>query len=171
MLKLHDILRAGTIKRWHIVNTAREQTLAEHQYNVAILTQEICRRLGYARNVSLRLLALALVHDAGECKTGDIPTPAKKLMRAACGQTLDDCLNQFDVEETGYLPLPYKQVLKCADYLDSMLFLQENQVGRHAAAVMSDIMVSGTNYFESSGEVGKVATDIYRELTTAEYEI
>jgi len=171
MLKLQDILRAGTIKRWHIVNTARQQTNAEHQYNVAILTQELCRRLGYAPSVGLQLLALALVHDAGECKTGDIPTPAKKLMRAACGPALDECLNQFDVEQMSPLPVPYKQVLKCADYLDSMLFLRENKVGRHADAVMSDIVKSAIAYFGTCAEIGDHASQLYRELSQAEYEI
>lgn len=171
MLKLQDILRAGTIKRWHIVNVAREQTLAEHQYNVAILTQELSRRCGHAPAVGLRLLALALVHDAGECKTGDIPTPAKKLMRKELGQSLDEVLNRFDVEPTDSLPTEYKQVLKCADYLDSMLFLGENQVGRHAAAVMADIMQSAVAYFSSCGTVGDHAAQLFRELSTEEYDI
>lgn len=153
------------------MNVAREQTLAEHQYNVAILTQELCRRLGYAQSVGLQLLALALVHDAGECKTGDIPTPAKKLMRKACGPTLDACLNQFDVEDTSGLPDPYRAVLKCADYLDSMLFLRENKVGRHANAVFDDIIASASYYFGTVGDVGDHAAQLYRDLKDVEYVI
>lgn len=169
MLALQDILRAGTIKRWHIVNTARVQTNAEHQYNVAILTQEICRRLGYAPSVSLQLVALALVHDAGECKTGDIPTPAKRMLRSKLGAAFDAALAVFDVENTQLLPVPYKTVLKCADYLDSMLFLKENKVGRHADFVLEDILKSATEYFSASGEIGDHAAQLYRELSQVEY--
>lgn len=171
MLKLQDILRAGTIKRWHIVSTAREQTLAEHQYNVAILTQELCRRLRYAPAVSLRLSALALVHDAGECKTGDIPTPAKKLLRKELGHSFDEVMNRFDVESTDDLPDEYKRVLKCCDYLDSMLFLSENGVGRHAEAVLADILSSGGRYFAETGDVGRQAFLLWEELKNAEYKI
>ena len=171
MLKLQDILRAGTIKRWHIVNTAREQTLAEHQYNVAILTQELCRRLGYAAAVSLQLVALALVHDAGECKTGDIPTPAKKLLRRELGERFEQVMSRFDVEPTGDLPTEYKHVLKCCDYLDSMLFLNENGVGRHAKYVMADILDSAHTYFAACGSVGVHALLLWRELENAEYSI
>ena len=171
MLKLHDILRAGTIQRWHIVNTARQQTLAEHQFNTAILTQAICTRMGVAQDVTMRCTLLALVHDAGECKTGDIPTPAKKLLRKELGPKLDKVLGQFDVEQTDELPRTLKHVLKCADYLDSMLFLQENKVGRHAEFVLADIMASGLAYFESCGDIGAIARDLYYELSNAVYQI
>lgn len=121
--------------------------------------------------MALSLVALALVHDAGECKTGDIPTPAKKLLRKEIGPRLDEVLGQFDVEPTDDLPLEYQQVLKCCDYLDSLLFLRENQVGRHAAAVMDDILQAAMAYFSRCGLIGDHATQLYVELRDAEYKI
>jgi len=127
--------------------------------------------LGYASAVSLRIVALALVHDAGECKTGDIPTPAKKLLRRELGQSFDEILNRFDVEPTEELPDEYKRVLKCCDYLDSMLFLSENKVGRHAEAVLVDILHSAGRYFAEIGDVGRQAFLMWEELKNAEYKI
>lgn len=172
MLKLHDILRAGTIKRWHIVNTARQQTNAEHQHNVAVLTQDLCRRLGVGEDATLRLMAIALVHDSGECKTGDIPTPFKKELRSNLGAAFEELLDKYDpVVNMADLPPAGVAILKCADYLDSLIFLKENKVGRHADAVYQDIWRSARAYFSSHGIIGDHAVQLFREIDGAEYEI
>lgn len=172
MLKLHDILRAGTIKRWHIVNTARQQTNAEHQHNVAVLAQNLCHRLNIPDEITLRLMAAALVHDAGECKTGDIPTPFKKELRASFGAAFEEMLAKYDpVPSLHRLPPEAAAILKCADYLDSLLFLEENKVGRHAEAVFVDIKQCARRYFTGQGDVGAHAVQLYNELANAVYEI
>jgi len=169
MIALHDILRAGTVKRFHIVNTTRVQTLAEHQWGVAILACEIASRMGWPDSDVARLALLSIVHDAGETRTGDVPTPTKTRLRDALGSAADDVLAQFD--SVLEVPRPFKAVMKCADYLESMIFLQEHKVGRHADVVMDDIMTHAMRYFDLVGEPGRIAMVVWSEIQNAIYEI
>lgn len=116
-------------------------------------------------------MAAALVHDAGECKTGDIPTPFKKELRHQFGPTFEAMLAKYDPVEALGLPAQVVVILKCADYLDSLLFLDENRVGRHANAVFDDILACAKRYFGAQGVVGALAHDLFYEISNAEYEI
>ena len=78
MIKIQDVMRAGHIKRWNIINTTRTQTLAEHMYNVAMITHHMCMELDMNPN---RMLTWALIHDIPEVVCGDIPTPTKRRIK------------------------------------------------------------------------------------------
>jgi 5'-deoxynucleotidase YfbR-like HD superfamily hydrolase len=70
--------RLSTIKRWGIVKTIQQQSVAEHCFNV----QRICMRLAplfyITESTSLHELSMAaLHHDDLESLTGDIPSTAK----------------------------------------------------------------------------------------------
>lgn len=169
MIALHDILRAGTVKRFHIVNTTRTQTLAEHQWGVAVLACEIAGRAGLDSATVARLALLSIVHDAGETRTGDVPTPTKMRLREALGSLPDDVLAQFD--PVLVVEPELKTIMKCADYLESMVFLVEHKVGRHADAVMADITSNAMDYFAGADRFGQVAHEIWTEIQNATYEI
>lgn len=171
MLKLHDILRAGTVKRFHLVNTTRVQTLAEHQYGVAILATEIANRAGWPHDKVAAVAYMALVHDADESRTGDIPTPTKKRMRAKFGAAFDDVLGEFDPLRGESLSAGVAVILKCADYLESILFLGEHRVGRHAEFVYDDIYADAMDYFNCNRDFGSIAIQVLSELENAVYEI
>lgn len=169
MIALHDILRAGTVKRFHIVNTTRVQTLAEHQWGVAILACEIAGRAGLDDAAVARLALLSIVHDAGETRTGDVPTPTKKRLREALGSLPDEVMAQFD--PVLKVDPELKTIMKCADYLESMIFLVEHKVGRHADVVMDDILTNAFAYFDSAGEIGRHANKVWSDVQNAIYEI
>lgn len=171
MLELHDILRASTIKRFHIVNTTRAQTLAEHQYGVSVLAGEIAGRMGMEGDRCMMVMVLALYHDSAEAKTGDIPTPIKKTLRREVGAMFDNVLDQYDHPLLGYAAGDIKTILKCADYLESMHFLSEHGLGRHADAVMADILDDALAYFATAGRPGEIANQIWSELQNAVYTI
>lgn len=74
------LLNLSTIKRWQIVDMIRDQSVAEHQYRVWVLAQDLYEQVvdtpsNYNDKWAVHLWAL--VHDAEESKTGDIPTSTK----------------------------------------------------------------------------------------------
>lgn len=168
--RIHELMRAGAVKRFHIVNTTRVQTLAEHQYGVAVLAGEIASRMNLDRKTVALVMAAAIVHDAGEVRTGDIPTPTKRRLRDVIGKPFDDVLDQFDFE-IGPTPPHIVMILKCADFLESMVFLEEHQVGRHAATVMAEIQGDADAFFEHCGEIGTIAHQVWADILHATYEI
>lgn len=171
MLSLQDLLRANSVKRFHIVNTVRSQSLSEHQFGVAVFSAELGRRLGWSDQQIHAVVSAAILHDAGEARTGDIPTPTKKRLRAALGDAFDDVLSEFDAYDSNALPDQVTQVLKCADFLDSMHFLNEHRVGRHADVVMDDIYDDAQSYFNQCQPIGCHANRIWSDLINAGYEI
>lgn len=83
-LTIEQKLRAGHVRRWHIVAVSREQTIADHQYRVALITEEILRVLGlfnWKNSVTLAAMEWARVHDLPEVVLGDIPTNGKAAYR------------------------------------------------------------------------------------------
>lgn len=83
-MNLTDIVKTGHVKRWQIVRTHRDQTIAEHMYKVTMIAGMIWDNLGTG-NLSIkdrdgirsRLIAIALIHDLPEIDSGDLPTPFK----------------------------------------------------------------------------------------------
>ena len=74
-MKLSDYwlaYRAGKVNRIHTEPGIHQENLAEHSHGVAM-----CLILLHP-NPHGNLLKAALLHDLGEFKTGDIPSPAKK---------------------------------------------------------------------------------------------
>lgn len=74
-LLVEIVMRLGAVKRWHMIDITRENTLAEHTANVALLAVVLGRH-----NFSdlTELAWCALVHDLGETLLGDIPTHTKR---------------------------------------------------------------------------------------------
>jgi len=75
---IEAVMRLSAVKRWHMLDTSRSQTLAEHSANVAMLAYLIAMKapamyFGPATFVGMA----ALVHDIGEVFSGDTPTPTK----------------------------------------------------------------------------------------------
>jgi 5'-deoxynucleotidase YfbR-like HD superfamily hydrolase len=66
------------IKRWSIVRTIRDQSVAEHSYFVAMYANDICTMLELPDSVKLGCLRKALWHDVDEIFTGDLPGPSKR---------------------------------------------------------------------------------------------
>lgn len=160
------------MKRWHLVNTTRVQSLAEHQFGVAILASEIAQRMGLVPQTVANVAAAALLHDADEVRAGDIPTPTKRRIKNHFGDdAFDVALGEFALPQTGDLPPMIRVIIKCADHLESLVFLSEHRVGRHADAVMDDIAHDAEVYFSEAGEPGRIAAKLWSELQNAVYEV
>lgn len=89
--KLQFLEDGGRVRRYHTLDVVRPQTVAEHVYGVlSILT--VLR----GENVSQNLFFAALLHDAPESITGDIPAPTKRELRKRFPGT--DFVNDWELE-------------------------------------------------------------------------
>jgi hypothetical protein len=70
-------LRLDRVKRWGIISMDKAQSVAEHSFNVAIITEIIMASMGFIQEEINTIVMEALHHDENESRTGDIPSPAK----------------------------------------------------------------------------------------------
>jgi len=77
-MNINTQLLAAGVTRWHIVETTRQQNLAEHQFNVAIIARWIAQRLGLNAQDTSTVVESALLHDQHEIMDGDTPSTAKR---------------------------------------------------------------------------------------------
>lgn len=179
-LGLQDFLRAGHVKRWHIVNTSREQTLAEHNYNVATIALALYDSIvgtGADHLDTLTLVLSALYHDAAEVRTGDIPTPGKRLLRHFGGVDMFEAVDSHiggGVPFLGSEPrqLRFDNYVMMADHIDAAHFIRENGVGPRAQDVargcwvaMQDLVVKLS--FETGQDWAGAVNSVLAALWTA----
>lgn len=159
---IHDILRAADVKRWTIVRTVRDQSVAEHTFNVVMIARRLATHLGVDDAVVIKA---ALEHDLDEIMTGDMPSPVKKKMK-----------------EHGYDPVKLENrpdrgdkvnmIIKMADYMESIWFLEENKVGRHANAVLYWIITRKRDMLEHIDPEYAVAYRlVWQEITEGVYTV
>lgn len=145
-LNLRDVYRASHVRRWHVVNVHRQQSLAEHMWLVAMTAYELAKRLGVQHPtrapLSMDELMYAMEHDLAEVRYGDIPTPGKRMLRAigANLNTLEMQLTEkpMNYDPNGEISSLGLDVIKLADMFEGVFFIEENGYGRHAAAVAHD---------------------------------
>lgn len=126
MRSFERLFLAGQVTRYHTVPSIKTQTLAAHQWGVAMIVCRICPP--ESPELKLRLVEAALTHDLHEIETGDIPYTYK--------QGNDDLLDVLERQERHFnqlygLPGASKfthkeeQILKWADMLELVLWSQE----------------------------------------------
>ena len=74
------IARMRLIRRWSLMQNNSPENIQEHSHRTAILAHALAtiRKVVYKKPVNAERVAfLALLHDAGEVITGDLPTPVK----------------------------------------------------------------------------------------------
>jgi 5'-deoxynucleotidase YfbR-like HD superfamily hydrolase len=131
--QLRRMVDTGSVTRYH-TNTGsliKTQDLAQHCYGVFWLCYAIM-----FHKPSAELLTRAMSHDAGERKTGDMPSPTKIALNA--GHLMDAMEATFLHDVCGYRmgePLSETDtaVLGLADSLDGVLHCQrEAMLGNRA---------------------------------------
>ena len=124
-MNINDILLAQNIKRWTIVSTIQQQSLAEHLFNVAMIARDIAVE---ADMDDTNIVKYALDHDLDEIMTGDIPSPAKERLGIKTdynGKSQSRCTEEEKV------------IVKAADLIDAYLFIKHNAHDRHGRQVLS----------------------------------
>jgi len=154
-MKIQDLMRISSVKRWHIVATAKEQTLADHTCRVAILAYEIAMRLGYIHEWGEEgdILLTALTHDTDEIMNGDTPGNTKNSIE-------DEVLPKTTTE----------MVVKLADVLETYLFIQQYHVDRHGKQVAHWCAKRWTNLISQLPDRdNKKMIELENELFVGEY--
>jgi hypothetical protein len=132
MHAVETVMRMHSVKRWHMIDTTRQQTLAEHSANVAMLIMLIASTAPmFTFGNPAMLAAAALVHDIPECFTGDIPTLTKRSLQGL--ESLEDKVTPavFKMELAG----DSAALLKMCDLADGIRFIRLHGVdatARHA---------------------------------------
>ena len=153
MLKLADILRASHVSRWNIVNVSRHQSVAEHTFNVCMIARRLCKELSLD---DVLIIKAALEHDLDEVIFGDLPSPIKaELMSKGVN------INALVANEMRHLTQQQKIVIKVADLLDAVLFLQDHAMGTHAAGVLSEVEGRLERYMDNALSDGHLSVDWY----------
>jgi len=148
-LSTYEQLRACHVRRWHIVQTTREQTLAEHSFAVSVLAGSLAAKMRWNGLLhpekKLMLLQYALAHDLIEVRTGDLPTPFKKYLQIAGGADVIAKANELvDYEQASVDRMvkgtEVEMFVKIADMIEAIFFLQDNGTGMHAETVLIELL-------------------------------
>lgn len=148
-LSINDIIRAAHVNRWQIVRTLREQNVAEHQYMVTMIAQEIAEKVigdEFTDESRLLLINWAMRHDLVEVYTGDISTPVKQRLKKAIGEGGNDPFEVIEreiCEKCHQAKVDAGQLLMCivkmADLIDGIRFMKLEGHGEHANHVLTKI--------------------------------
>ena len=131
MLKFSDRFRQQEVKRWHIVNTTRAQTLAEHAFNVWMIAHELVLAIrrrwdGPIGSLDPTFVLACLTHDEHEVRMGDRPTCAKQY-----GDT-QKYASTYHAALWETVPLWQRELIELADSIEAFWFIQEHGVGQYA---------------------------------------
>ena len=119
MKMLETLLESGKITRFHNKAGIPNQTLAEHQWNVAVMVRRMNRIRSWKDHTIL--LEAALLHDAAEYETGDIPSPMKT---PEVKLAIDPVEKRFNEEHN--IPEPNEEIklrVKIADILEGLRYV------------------------------------------------
>jgi 5'-deoxynucleotidase YfbR-like HD superfamily hydrolase len=123
MPEIEAVMRLQAVKRWHMIETTRTQTLAEHTANVAILATTIARTAPVMFFQTATVALGALVHDLSEAFLGDIPTHTKRLMQDLSSieaSVLTQAHSQLILKGGS----PESRLLKLCDIIDGIRFIR-----------------------------------------------
>lgn len=137
MKPIDKLLDCQHVKRWTLVATTAESTVASHSFGVAMIALAIRDKMFNNNHFSNHEIAFyALMHDVDEAETGDMATPTKNAIRAKGVEpnTL------FETQRMAPRPVPIvEKIIKLADLIDNYVFIYEHGAGARAWLAASEV--------------------------------
>lgn len=140
--QMHDLLTLCGVPRWSIVPHIKPQNVAEHSFRVAVIAYALISKIPVFKNYTNEAIKWAILHDAPERFTADIPTPAKKIISP-------DRLAIMEYDACPwYLPMltnlrcssaPVVAVVALADLLEAITFIDGYGEGTITRAVVNQL--------------------------------
>ena len=166
-LSLADISRTQHVKRWHIVDMIKDQSVAEHSYMVAMIVAEITHLAGYDDPIQSKAVALALIHDVTEGITGDVPSPVKGWVSGY--SELENKLDPLGARLRNEAQELVHRIVKMADLIEAIHHLDKYGIlGRTRDYTLKALRHKLTNLWSSMKEEkppsGKKWGDIISEV-------
>ncbi|CAB4168657.1 COG1896 Predicted hydrolases of HD superfamily [uncultured Caudovirales phage] len=165
---LETVMRVQAVKRWHMLEVSRTQTLAEHSCNVALLAALIARTAPHSFfDAWTKVAYAALVHDVPESFTGDTPSHTKQYISG-----LSDLEDKVTPPAMKTVVSPDTKILiKMCDFADGIRFIRLHGVdltARHAQVQIEAKLAE--KFKEASGWKVEVYNFVYRHIMFYAYE-
>lgn len=156
------MLSLSTINRWAKVDMLRPQSVAEHSFRVWVLVQDLYDQMFDIDHNSFEKQSTyewALVHDAEEVYTGDIPSDVKDLIEHIAPGVLDklkdhvlrDKMPAILTKQRGLKGTLPVYLVKIAEICETILYLRA-----YGADLIQKTQVEGFNYLK----LNKVLADV-----------
>lgn len=140
-----QVMKLSSIKRWQIIEMSKEQSVAEHSYNVTMISIALIngmdlRNPSYIEKTSIRqeVIGWGLCHDLTELFTGDIPSPIKSRLKCPI-DNLEANLFPMWSRENGNLTHLARGIIKIADYMDAIQFAEKFCIDDDREAIIDEM--------------------------------
>lgn len=158
-MNIHDILRSGLVKRYHVWPTTVEQNVSAHSWGVAQIYLYLA-----GDDATMPGLRHCLDHDCAEIMTGDTPAHVKWRF-PELKKVLDECEDIIN-KELGIshnLAHADKRIVKTADMLE-LMWWSAMQVSMGNSNFLM-VFRRGATYLSEQGMMSDKAYQLTNELT------
>lgn len=153
---LEAIMRMQAVKRWHMIDTVRQQTLAEHSANVGLLAYYITLTSPHGSFESAAdAMVYGMMHDIPESFTGDIPGHTKKFLTGL--DSVEDTVTPSALKIA--VPTNTKILVKLCDLADGIRFIRLHGIDVTSGHAQGQIEDQLANMFIYTNEVLKWTED------------
>ncbi len=157
-----QVMRLSSIRRWGIIEMSRDQSVAEHSYNVAMIAFAIASHDSFGEVMGGdhgeflgSVMKWALVHDLPEVVSGDIPTPVKKYLGSALDDMEEDMFPLFS-EYGGRVSYLAHAIVKVADFIDAIQFARKFCVDSRKDRIIADMIAKMDKHMDAIAKNGDV---------------
>lgn len=115
-----------SVRRFNFERCNRYQSVAEHSFHVALLALDLSTRLGWDPHGRAEATLAALMHDACEAATGDLPYLVKSRLPIKSVVELEyQAAQELDIVGLVDYPVDVLRLVDFCDALELCMYLQE----------------------------------------------